>query len=77
MSDDLVEMTRKPIYFDIPVYAYSPEACERAVKNMRRQLDVTYNRRYIFTHEESLPPFDGRGNSLTTRRHYLVDIFAK
>lgn len=76
-QNDLVEVERKPIFFDIPVFVYNPEACKKALEEMDYQLKVKYSGKYIFSHEEKLQPFDSKGNSVTTRRHYFVDVALK
>lgn len=74
MSKELVSYIRKLIYFDIPAAWHNPDACKRALENMNFQLKAEYKGKYIFSHDEKLPPFDSIGQSLTTRRHYFVDI---
>lgn len=69
----VVAFERKLVYFDIPAYWHNPDACGRALENMKYQLKEKYQGRYIFSHEEKLPPFDSKGQSIITRRYYYVD----
>jgi hypothetical protein len=69
----VVSYERKPVYFDIPAHWHNPDACGRAIDAMMYQLKEKYQGRYKFSHDEKLPPFDSKGQSITTRRHYYVD----
>lgn len=75
--DETIEMVRKPIYFDIPTYQFDPEGCGWALGNMNYELKHTYDGKYIFSHEEKLPPFDSKGQYRKVRRHYFVDMPAQ